>query len=101
MTWGENLDFLEEMRDDGRTPQALEIRPILYDWMVEYLKAFDVLSATRQCGMGPNPIQLSEMLAYMQLYEVEDRDTFVHHILQMDKTFLEAVLAKQEANKGK
>ncbi len=84
------------MEADGKNPRALTDKPTLYEWMGEYLKAFDVLSATRQFGMGPSPIQLSEMLAYIKLYEPEDRDAFIHHILVMDRVFLQEMAKKQE-----
>lgn len=68
--------------------------------MKEYLQAFYVLNGTRQSGMGPNPITLTEMLAYLQLYGTEDKDAFIEYMLKMDASFL-SVKAKQAERKTK
>lgn len=65
--------------------------------MAEFLRAFDLLSSTRQYGMGPNPIQLSQILAYIQLYGCgEETETFVEYLMRMDTAYLEAHAQKQE-----
>lgn len=46
--------------------------------------------------MGPNPIALSEILAYLQLYGTEDREAFIDYILKMDAAFMSASHKKQE-----
>ena len=81
------------------SPKALESRPVVYDWMVEYLKAFDTLNATRQFGMGPNPIQLSEILAYLQVFETDDPEVMIHYTLLMDQSFLTAQAEKRTREK--
>lgn len=65
--------------------------------MTEYMRAFNVLHATRQSGMGPNPIQLTEILAYLQIYGTDDVDRFVKYIQYMDNAYLEAYAKKAEA----
>lgn len=64
--------------------------------MKEYIKAFNTLSSTRQYGMGPNPITLTEILAYLTIWDVDDRDEFIHHMLAMDSAFLDAKARKAE-----
>lgn len=84
------------MRDGGTEPKALENRPMMYEWMKEYFKAFNTLSQTRQFGMGPNPISLSEILAYISIFGTDDREAFVHHVLMMDEAFLSSQAAKAQ-----
>ena len=93
--WGDKLDFLYEVESSGITPQALKNQPDLHDWMKEYLKAFKVLNRTRQVGMGPSPISLSEIKAYLELYGASDQEAFIEYILEMDEAYLR-VKAKKE-----
>lgn len=64
--------------------------------MREYLNAFHTLSSTRQSGFGPNPITLTEILAYLQLYGTEDKDAFIEYMLKMDASFLSAQAEKEK-----
>lgn len=66
--------------------------------MREYIKAFEILNQTRQYGMGPNPIQLSEILAYLKLYGTDDQPAFIEYILKMDAASL-TVKAQQAERK--
>lgn len=99
MEWGDKLDFLEELEESGLTPKALENRPVMHEWMKEYTTGFSILSSTRQYGMGPNPIQLSEILAYLKLYGAEDMEAFIENILLMDASFLSVKAQKAEREK--
>lgn len=69
--------------------------------MQEYLAGFYTLNATRQYGFGPNPITLTEIGTYLQLYGASDPAAFIDHVLAMDVAFLtiKAELAEQK-NKG-
>jgi hypothetical protein len=64
--------------------------------MREYLKAFNVLSSTRQFGMGPNPIQLTEILAYIELFGTEDTESLIQYVLRMDEAYLVSKAKQQE-----
>ena len=64
--------------------------------MKEYLQAFNVLSSTRQYGMGPNPIQLTEILAYLKLFGSSDYRTLIKYVLKMDEAYLTGKAKKQE-----
>lgn len=85
------------------TPQALENRPEFFDWMREYFDAFDILSATRTYSMGPNPISLSEMLAYLSIYGSDDPHRLIQYVLKMDSAYLTAHTekAKRESKDGR
>lgn len=82
------------MESSGVSPKALESKPDLHDWMKEYLYAFRKLNRTRQQGMGPSPISLTEIKAYLDLYGSSDQEAFIEYILQMDAAYLD-VKAKQ------
>lgn len=81
------------------SPPALEKKPELHEWMREYLSAFYILNSTRQYGFGPNPITLTEMSAYLQLYGASDPESFIEYVLKMDEEFLK-VKAEIQKNKS-
>ena len=63
--------------------------------MAEYVRAFGLMSAARTYGMSPNPISLSDLVAYTQIYEVDDLEEFIHLIQTMDKVYLKKVSEKK------
>lgn len=70
----------------------------MYDWMREYLLGFQMLNKTRRFGeMGMQPICLTEILAYLKLFDAVEPDSFVHHIVEMDQAFLAAQKKKKPA----
>lgn len=68
--------------------------------MGEYLRAFRTLSGTRQFGMGPNPITLTEILAYLKIWGSDDTETFIKYILLMDEAYLNAKARKAERERA-
>ena len=98
--WGDSLDFLYDLEASGINPKALQNKPVLYDWMKEYLYAFRRLNRTRTYGMAPNPISLSEIHSYIKLYGVYDQEAFIDYILQMDPVYLE-IRAKKTSKPDK
>lgn len=99
--WGDSLEFLEEVANAGGDPPALRNRPDKDPWMQEYLTAFSILNQTRSYGMGPNPITLTELLAYIKVYEPLDQVQFIGYILLMDATYLGAKSKRAEREKKK
>lgn len=59
---------------------------------VPYQEAFFALSAARGSGMGgPNPIPVSELLAYLNLMGIASytaRSKYLRLVQQMDSTYL-------------
>lgn len=98
--WGDKTEFLEDLEDSGMSPKALENKPEIHTWMIEYIDAFEVLNQTRSYGMAPNPISLTEILAYLQLYGSSDAASFVKYILAMDEAFLSATSKRLEREKA-
>lgn len=46
---------------------------------------------------GLQPIPMTDLLAYMQIYEPDDEDVFVQMIIAIDTAFMKLVRAKQDA----
>lgn len=91
MQWADKIDFLmaiEEKR--GYAPQALLDRPELDMTERWYMQAFATLSPSRQSGMGVGGIPLSEVRAYLDLFDTPvEVDEFVAVIRAMDACWLE------------
>ena len=66
--------------------------PDLYD----IRDAFITLSTSRSAAFGVGCIPLSEIEAYVRLYEVEDIDRFIQLIRAMDGAFVEKVNQRNE-----
>lgn len=72
--------------------QALQNRPYLSRWVIEYWDAFQILSGSRllhQAGIGPIP--LTELAAYMDvtyLYDVDERLKFIKMIQALDSVYV-------------
>lgn len=82
-------------------PKALQIRPVVQYWMPEYIEAFKVLSGRRTVGMSPNPISLSEIVTYANLYELDDIEDFIYCVSEMDDCYLIKMAEQQERKRSK
>jgi len=62
----------------------------------EYCTAFILLSARRSVGMGPNPITLQDIKAYIDLFGVPNYgvQTFVDMIGKMDAEYIQLTTKK-------
>lgn len=90
MEWGSKREFLESITTEDYIPTALENVPEFFEWMEEYLEAFDILHKSRSFNdHGPNPISLVDMDVYIRLRGVSDTDEFLHIIRKMDDVFME------------
>ena len=81
------------MAEEGHPIKPWVERPVLIPWLEPYWEAFLVLSQTRPVGMGVGAIPLSEIVAYLDLHQVEDpeerRDT-LRYVQILDRAFLDA-----------
>lgn len=89
---------MEDLKSQGLNPQALEDKPVVYGWMVEYITAFEILSSRRACGFSPNAISMQDILAYLQIYGASDVDYFVRNIIAMDATYLTCIAKTKPSN---
>jgi hypothetical protein len=74
------------LQERGRTVAALEEKPELPADLVIYCQAYDRLRRT--CAPGGR-IQLSEMLAYCELFDVLDTEEFVDAVQLIEQTLLD------------
>lgn len=83
------IESFKKLKEMGRPVPFLDNMPVLIPEAVQYLEAFRMLSATRQGGL--NPILLSEIKAYLDLFKIRDEfevQTYVNLIIRMDAIFL-------------
>ncbi len=75
--------------EDGARPKPIVEAPVLDDDLAWIKDAFWLLSSSRvYTAVGPAPIPLSEMLAYVQLFIVIDTEEFIEYIREMDNEYL-------------
>lgn len=94
---------------DWRTPKAIIDRPDVDVIDIPYLKAYHLLTGSRQSGMSVGAIPLSEIRAYLEIYgapsffdcESDDIDAFVQIITRVDNHFLTEYHKEQEAKSKK
>lgn len=108
MEWGREIPALLQVKEEfGITPKALANRPLPKRDCTKYREAFGVLSVSRYYGEnGPQPISLSDILAFFVLSgidDMDDREVYRNHIQSMDGVFLEhsSKKMKEEMDKQK
>ena len=78
--------------------QALQNRPTITQWVIEYWQAFQILGNSRiphQGGIGPIP--LTEIVAYMDaiyLLDVDERLKMIKMIQSLDRVYMKHVNEK-------
>jgi hypothetical protein len=87
----------------GELVSALQKKPKLDPICEEVGAAFVVLSSRRQWGLSPNPVPLSEILAYIDLFGVPavGVETFALLIGIMDSKALEIINRDNAVSSGK
>jgi hypothetical protein len=86
------------MQEGGMEVQALQNRPKLTQWVIEYWEAFHILGSSRiahQGGIGPIP--LTEIVAYMDaiyLFDVDERLKLIKMIQSLDSVYMKHVNEK-------
>lgn len=99
MEWGPQLDTLIKAKQAGIPTPALDNRPVLRRDCVEYYDAFHDLSAGRTFGYGvANPIQVSEIEAYLRLLGVESREErlkYLRLVRKLDGVYLQHLSKKK------
>jgi hypothetical protein len=54
---------------------------------------------SRQAGFGPSALAVTDITAWMDLHEIEDRIEFYELIVTMDREWMSWVMTKQESRK--
>ena len=88
------------MVESGVMPLALTNRPLPTAWTAPYYAGFMLLSDSRNSGMGGvSSIPLSEILALLTLYGIEDMDeqeTWVRMLRVLDSIYVSHYADKAE-----
>lgn len=90
--WGPQYEKLVLIElETGKTPLALQNKPILDGLAAEVANAYNTLASRRTSGMAPNPIALSEISAWVQIFghPTVALTTFIDLIGVVDQKFLE------------
>lgn len=103
MQWGtaEYQRLFKMLRDDGAPHPAELTKPALRSEYRRYYDAFRSLSASRIWSqIGPNPLQISEIRAYLEMVGIEDPETkmmYMRLIQGMDQVEVKHIQAKSRA----
>lgn len=104
MQWGRSRESLEQIEEQtGITPQALRSEPELYEDVEWVWRVFGHLNHSRQAGMGREPILISEVLAYCQLFGIdctEKREALLFLIQELDQEYLKSHVIRRNATSG-
>lgn len=88
------------MESKGIDPPALERRPDVPSYLLEYLEAFYFLSSRRTVGFSSeNPISMSDISSYLEMYPTDNRHLFVFLVGEMDSEYLQKRYGKKEGKK--
>ena len=71
-------------------------------FLAGYWEAFHVLSPSRQVGMTVGAIPLTEVLAYMQMFMIQDEDErreLLRYVQILDRVFLDHVRQEEQGEK--
>ena len=96
--------FLEKRAAKGLPTKALDDRPSLYVDLGPIWQAFNELHSARPSGFGPMAIPVSEILAWMDLQGIYDRETRLEYyslIRVMDIYWLKWAAKENESKKKK
>lgn len=100
MEWGPREEFLIGISETEPAAPLLE-KPELDDMERYYWRVFHDLNASRPVGFGAASVPISEILAYCELYGINDineRSDLVYIMAEMNSEFIEH-FSKKKANK--
>jgi len=105
LKYGQRKDWFEEVEEtNGVDFEFLNEKPTLYPDLYPDWKAFWILSGSRQVGMGLGNIQISEIYAYMKMFNVTkptEREHLLSRIQILDNTYLKHQSEAREKKKKK
>jgi hypothetical protein len=91
LAYGKKLEWFLQLEAEGHHVERLDNKPSLYDDLVLDYKAFIALNNSRPAGLSPSSIPLTEILAYMRIFEINDYDQrleFLKNIRILDAVYL-------------
>lgn len=99
MTWGKDVEFLEQRKAAGKPAPALEQRPVLYEDLADVWGLFWQLHRSRQYAFGANPLAVTDIRAALELYALADPLECYELIVAMDQEWLR--WESEQRDKGK
>ena len=90
LEWGQHEKMLKKAAET-RYVEALEKRPTLYSDLFQVWSGFNDLHCSRQIGMSVCPLQLQEIISWLDLNCITDSETrldYVELIREMDLAWL-------------
>lgn len=97
---GERAEFLESLPQDV-LPSALIERPDLWPENAESWRAFLALHASRQAGMAPCAILVSEVAAYAAMTQHPEPLRLLSDVQAMDRVWLNWQADKRQQRDGR
>ena len=86
LEWGKTKQVFNEM---PQVAPALLNKPMLDECSAFYINAFNDLSSARQAGFnGPMCITVTDMQAYCEMFEIDEREQFFYNIRAADEVYL-------------
>lgn len=103
LKYGSKLEWFEDLEAQEERPiPALDSKPTLYPDLVLDWEAFWTISSSRQIGMSLGSIQISEVLAFMEMFGIDDYDqrkAMLRRIQVLDSAYLEYFAEKEKRKK--
>lgn len=106
----QHRDWFKKLKSEGRIQKEMPDEPEVMQSAMWLWNAFNRLTTQRQFGdRGPQPIAVSEIKAYADLYELSfyHRLRLIDVILKLDRKFMDhkykelAAEARKNSSKGK
>lgn len=93
-----NIGWLKTLQQSGVTVKGLENMPAILVEAEYFWSAYVSLTVKRIINeRGPQPIQMSEILAYVTYMRIDDdamREDLFYHVSALDATFLQLIRKK-------
>ena len=99
LEWGPQVKHLRRIADTGQRVPALESRPVPGSHISWIWEGFATLDIHRSWGQGfPQPISLSDILAYGQLTEMgrDQMETFLFYVEFLDGKYLDRMANRKK-----
>lgn len=100
--WGPKVKKLVEIEQaSGKTLDALNEVPVTYGLERELVLAYNFLASRRSVGFTANPIPLTEIQSYIQIFgpPIMPMDVFIDLLGMMDMEYLSKVTPKNHGTK--
>lgn len=98
LEWGRYAEQLGKLAEKGKAIPALENQPEIYDDLFDVWQAFQDLNNSRTAGFDVNPIQISQIEAWLRLHRItdyEEQQDYFYLIRKLDDEWLRLIRDKR------